>query len=440
MLTIANQAFNISDYSIIQRGVTDLNEPLDEETTRVFFIENPIPEEKNSRPQHEDDTVTEDLSQECLQQIAALEEQFTKVRESLHTIVDGMMNNPSYFSQASSYWGNLSIYEKIGGGLLIAVPTLSAGLIFHIGVLVSISGISSATYLTGGYLLEDHHSCNTDTLTRLRNGMLGITQTFQLAIQALTVISVKFSREVARFRKENTRLVETIQDLEEKTRELTYQVEALASTNTLLQETERNLKNSIHQLEQSTGEKQRLLLQYQNELTQVQSDYKKNSETLLNTQRNLEQTKTSLGLEVSRAKAIAQTLQGTITTLSGAIIADEEQKALFKEKLNNFLDDKEQGFEQISAQMITTQQELSKVKDELAQSEARYEELLKFQEELLSKQKQQIDKQEEQLKRLEKIEIDRSSLMEALSTYGLYSPNAAATQIMRTCLETMNKL
>lgn len=43
----------------------------------------------------------------------------------------------------------------------------------------------------------------------------------------------------------------------------------------------------------------------------------------------LHEVRLSLGLEVEKAKTVARTLEGTVQTLTGTVIADEEQRVTF---------------------------------------------------------------------------------------------------------------
>ncbi len=183
----------------------------------------------------------ENISEECLKHITDTQTQLQDVKESLGKIIDAMAANPSYFSQASAYWGGLPLWEKIAGGVFVVGPTVAVGIALNIGVLLTIGGITGITYVAGGFILDDHHNCNAQTAERLKQGIFSLSDALQLTINALNTIHDKFAKEITRFQKENTRLVNNVDNLGAEVRTLTYQVECFMIIEQNLQKSKQEL-------------------------------------------------------------------------------------------------------------------------------------------------------------------------------------------------------
>ncbi|OCH98308.1 hypothetical protein A8135_12185 [Legionella jamestowniensis] len=106
--------------------------------------------------------------QDELAKIAITQEQLTQIKQSLGAIIDTMQQNDSLFSRAATFWGNLPLWQKILGGIVLTVPTLAAGIAAHIGILLAISGVTVVAYTASGIVLDDHHSCNKNIADRLK--------------------------------------------------------------------------------------------------------------------------------------------------------------------------------------------------------------------------------------------------------------------------------
>lgn len=83
-------------------------------------------------------TGTPEIESGSLAQIVDTQKQLSQVKESLESIVDSIAENPSLITRAASAWGELPMWQKVTGGLVLTAPTLAVGLFAHIGVLLVI--------------------------------------------------------------------------------------------------------------------------------------------------------------------------------------------------------------------------------------------------------------------------------------------------------------
>ena len=78
-----------------------------------------------------------------IEKLLITEDVFKKIKESLIITIKSMEKNPSLFSQAADFWGELPLWQKIMGGLTVTVPTLILGLVANVGFLLALCGITT---------------------------------------------------------------------------------------------------------------------------------------------------------------------------------------------------------------------------------------------------------------------------------------------------------
>lgn len=320
-----------------------------------------------------------------LENIVATQKQISQVKASLGTIIDTMAQNPSLFTRAATYFGEIPLWQKITLGLGLSVPTLAAGIFAHVGVLLVIGGVTVVAYTGMGIVLDDHHHCNINIAERLKSGIFNLADVLQLTIDALDTIRTKLAAEIEKFKTENLKLAEHVAELGDQIDLLSAQVELYIETEKLLRETKVALEETAAKLNASTSEQTELLKQNQDELSRITKAYSKSQEQLTDKIGELTTVRVSMGLEVEKAKKVAATLQGTVSTLSGTVIDDVKQRQAFQEKLTVFLADKESSFDTIAERICMAERELTRVKDELKNSNERYNELLARQEKQIAR-------------------------------------------------------
>ncbi len=325
-----------------------------------------------------------------LEQIATTQKQLSQVKESLGDIIDSIAQNQSMVTKAASFWAKLSMLERVAFGAVFTGPTLAAGAIAHIGILLAISGVTLVSYTAGGIVLDDHNRYNEKIAERLKAGIFGLADVLEVTISALDTIRIKFNEEINKFKEQNLKLTENVFQLTEQVENLTDQVEVFIATETMLRTTKDELEKVIADLHSSVDQNSEQINHSQKELDKVKKDYEKSQTQLSEKIVELSTVRTTLGLEVEKAKKVASTLQGTVQTLAGSVIDNDKQRDAFQTRLNSFLNNKEASFDQVADRVCQAEKELAQVKEELKQSNERYKELL--------------DRQEKQVERLEKIE------------------------------------
>ncbi|MDI9819072.1 MULTISPECIES: LegC2/C7 family Dot/Icm T4SS effector [unclassified Legionella] len=341
-----------------------------------------------------------------LTQIVFSQEQLGQLKHSLGIIIDTMEQNESLFSRVANFWGELPLWQKILGGIILTVPTLAVGLIAHITILLAISGATVAAYAASGIVLDDHHSCNKNMTDRLKQGIYSLADILEITITALDKIRKNLAEEIEKFRNENQRLINSLDALENQVDALTNQVEVLAATEALLRSSRNELETTAVKLKKTVADNEKLLKANQDELAEVKKDYERSKVQLTEKVSELAEVRVSMGLEIEKAKRVAATLQGTVQTLSGTVIEDACQRSSFQERLTKFLSDKEASFDSIANRICEAERELAIVKEELKQSNKRYESLL--------------ERQEKQVDRLEQLDR-RADLKTPISQLGFYT-------------------
>ncbi|KTD13279.1 LegC2/C7 family Dot/Icm T4SS effector [Legionella jamestowniensis] len=344
--------------------------------------------------------------QDELAKIAITQEQLTQIKQSLGAIIDTMQQNDSLFSRAATFWGNLPLWQKILGGIVLTVPTLAAGIAAHIGILLAISGVTVVAYTASGIVLDDHHSCNKNIADRLKQGIYSLADILEITIKALDKIRENLAKEIDRFRSENDRLAKTLDSFNDQMESLTNQVEVLTATAELLKEQKETLEKATAKLQKTVEDNEGLLKANQEELSQLKKDYEQNKIHLSEKIGELAEVRASLGLEVQKAKKIAAALQGTVNTLSDTVITDGDQRIAFQQRLESFLRDEKVSFASVAERICKAERELAEVKEELKRSNERYEQLL--------------HRQETQVSRLENLDLWTNSAAK-LPNLGLYA-------------------
>lgn len=329
---------------------------------------------------------------ESLKKITSVKEDLLKVKGTLVAIVDTMADDPSMITRWSKSWGELPLWQKILGGVALSGPAVAAGLFAHVAALMVIGGVTGVAYTASGIILDDHHIHNVNIAQRLKQGVSDLADLLMLTINALEKIANDLKVEIEKFAFENTKLADNVNELRSEVESLTNQVELFMKTQDLLRETRDDLEKTADSLKNSVAEQTELLNKNEILLQQVKSDYEKNEQQLSAKIAELMAVRKAMDLEVERAKLVANTLEGTVLSLTGTVIKDGAQRAQFQENLDLFLKDKEGGFDKVATRICEAEAELEQVKKQLSDSTDRYKELLDRQEEQVTRL-EQLDKQ-----------------------------------------------
>ncbi|WP_454784805.1 LegC2/C7 family Dot/Icm T4SS effector [Legionella sp. WA2024007413] len=324
--------------------------------------------------------LNEDTGQDKLQKITITKELFDEIKKSLQNTIKSMEKNPSIFSRAAEYWGELPLWQKIVGGVVLTVPTLIIGIMAHVGFLLALCGVTAVTYTAGGVILDDHHKCSTSAVESLQKGILGLADLLELTISALEIIRKQLVVEIQKFAKENATLVENIEHLSKQIDEIDKQILATSGINKALGETKDGLEAVSSQLKDDVSLNAEFLQQNQVKLDRITEAYSNSKKELAEKIEEIKKVKLELEAELSRARMMVETLSSTVKELSNTVIGEDQRNA-FKEKIDAFIQQKEGTFLGIATDFERSGQKFKQVQQELETTNGKYEELLKKQEE-----------------------------------------------------------
>lgn len=366
-------------------------------TDVIITIDDPL------QPIETSDTSKKIEENNSLNNIVTSQTKLMDVKKSLSAIVDAMADNPSIITRAASVWGELPLWQKILGGVVLTGPAVAVGILSQVSVLMVLGGVTGVVYTGSAIVLDDHHNCNVSVAERLKAGIISLADILQFTIDALDKIRQELAHEIERFRQENFKLSENVGNLGEQVESLSTQVEMLSETEKLLKADRDKLELTSQNLEKSVGDNKVLLEKVNKELVQVRDEYQQSQHQLCLKVSELQEVRSAMELEVEKAKQVGTILNGTVTNLSKTVLTDKTQREEFQAKLETFVTDEKASFHQVAERICKAEEELEIVKEQLKQSNDRYKQLL--------------DKHENQVKRLEKIGVE--NIKSRINTKGL---------------------
>ena len=173
-----------------------------------------------------------------------------------------------------------------------------------------------------------------------------------------------FKQENQKFRQENAMFGENISKFHAEIEVLNLQINQLTQSNTALSAT-------------------------QEKLTLLTKNYEELNGTLFEKVAKFAGIKSSMSLEIENLKRVGGVLQSTVLTLSETVLADDDQRSLFRAKLEAFLSNSLASFDQVAERICKAERELAIAQIALDLSNKRYEGL--------------IDRHTEQVDKLEKM-------------------------------------
>ncbi|KTC80945.1 inclusion membrane protein A [Legionella cherrii] len=361
--------------TVEERDLDTIQEPEQYNESAILAIEEPASKEIKDKLKNLNET-----DQDKLVKITITKEIFEQIKKSLQDTIKSMEKNPSMFSRAAEYWGELPLWQKIIGGVALTVPTLIMGIVAHIGFLLALCGVTAVTYTAGGIILDDHHKCSTSAIESLQQGILGLADLLQLTINALDIIRQQLAVEIQKFANENVRLTENIEALSKRIDLIDKQVMATVKINEALGETKNGLVETSEALKEGVEQQTDLMKKNQERLDRIIEGYKASQEELKQKVLEVQKVREALGADLDKAQLMISTLHATISELTEAAIGKEEQRQAFQARLDLFLSNKETSFDTIVRRICDAESKLVLVQQELEKSNARYQELLMIQE------------------------------------------------------------
>lgn len=322
--------------------------------------------------------VLSDTEENKFKKMTITKEIFEQIRQSLENTVKSLEKNPSLFSRAADFWGELPLWQKILGGVALTLPTLIIGIAANVGFLLAICGVTAVTYTAGGLILDDHHKCSTSVVESLQKGILGLADLLELTINALNVIREQLEIEISKFAQENQRLVENINFLSTQIDAVDKQVRATSKINETLTITKEGLQSVANTLTEGVNQQTDLLQRAQEKLYYINEAYGTSQRELAEKILEIGMVRKELGEDLHNAKLMIDALGSAISEFSSTI-GNEEKQRVFQEKLDDFLKNKEASFLLISTRICEAEEKLERVQKELENTNAEYRKLLERQ-------------------------------------------------------------
>lgn len=330
-------------------------------------------------------------AKEQFEQIVTTQNKIQQIKADLTRLIHAMNHNSSLFSHAASFWNTIPLWQKITAGVVFTVPLLIIGIMANLAALITLSIVTGIVYTVSHILLENHQNQNTNNTENLNTGISSLVDLLDTVISTLELLREQLAIEIDSFQKENERLTDNIEQFSEQIKTLKSQINNLTDTEKKLRETQVELENTVTKLNGSIDEQSQLLKTTQEELEKAVQKYKENQSQLSDKIKELDEIKIKMGKEIDQAQSLSLVLRSTVEALSQTVIADEEQRAAFQSRLNEFLTNKEKSFDQVAERICEAERKLSVVTKQLEQSNQRYRKLL--------------DRQEQQIIRLEQIDL-----------------------------------
>ena len=313
---------------------------------------------------------------ENLEQVLLTQQELDQIKENLARMIDAMAHNPSFLSRAAAYWGELPLWQKIVAGIVLVVPTFVISLVAHILVIFALSIFTLFTYTASSLLLDNHHQLNIDRTEHLKAGINSLADALGLVILSLDKIREQLATGVEQFQKENEKFALNIDELNAQIQEFTQQTQRIKEREQALSHTNKDLEKLNESLQSSVKEHKELLESSKEQFNQVRLGYEKFQSDLTKKITKMKEINLELNKEIKRVQSIAATLEGTVQTLSAALLLDEEQQRAFTEKLESFLKNKEASFHQIAERICEAEHQLVIVKEQYEHLNEQYQQLL----------------------------------------------------------------
>lgn len=378
-------------------------------------------------------------NKEHLDQVLLTQKELDQIKTNLNKMIDAMAFNPSLFSRAARYWGELPLWQKIIAGGILIVPLFTIAILVQVAVLFAISIFTLITYTAGSILLDNHHRNNINSTENLKTGIAGLADALGKVILSLDALREQLGVQIEQFQQENQQLSENVSNLNDEIQSLNEQSELLKSTEKALRATQIDLEQTAGTLKISLEEQTQLQTRTQAELDQVKLGFEKNQKDLAEKISEFGAVKTQMSSEIEKGRLVVETLKGALESLSKTLLQDKKQQQAFKEKLDVFLSNEEASFHLIAErigkaerQLVLVTAELTQTKDQLDANVKRYEQLL--------------NREEQHIIRFEKIEPSptqkpKASKGQALTEVGIFAvderANRAPDQVVARTLIAM---
>ena len=355
---------------------------------------------------------------EDLDQVLLTEQGLEQIKENLNKMVDAMDHNPSFLARAASYWGEIPLWQKIVGGVVLIVPTLAIAMVLQSALFLAISIFTLITYAVSGFLLDNHHNLNINRTEHLKTGITGLADTLGVVIISLDKLREQLATEIEQFQLENEKLSVNVKDLSEEIQELVVQRKLLQETERALRQTNKELEQIADSLKSAIKEHTRLLEENEVQLKLARENYAQAQSDLTDKIAELQQVKEDMGEQNNQLSLLNDSLQGLLQQFSGYLKLDKQGQEDFKSEIKKIITDKTKS--------------LLIIAERICKAEAKFDLLMEDYRKLYDSHLQLLNRQEGQVARLEQInttspEPETVRQAELLKKVGLYAVDTSRT-------------
>lgn len=349
----------------------------------------------------------------------------TDARENLNKIIASFQHHQSLLSQAADLWHNLSLWKKIGVGLVLIAPLFLLGVILFIPLLTTFSIGLMILYTACSYLLDDHYSTNDSSMNELKEGVYKLGDLLDTILVNLDQLSQEFDEQLDKLKMENSSLANNVTEFSLQLEHLTSELDELSEANNKFRNINGELQNTSNKLNEQSKKYADQLELSEKQLAEVIAKHSALNSSLLEQISQLVKENEHVHKEVQKMSEVSQILRKLSFEMSKHVLAGKESQDILMKKIDEFITNGNESLEHLVGKLNATTDLLRENTDSFKDSNERYKQLL--------------DQQESQNKRFEKVLIkleqssNSSKLLQQVGLYGSRKPNATKKEPSDTC-------
>lgn len=354
-----------------------------------------------------------------LDHVLLTEQGLEQIKENLMKMVDAMDHNPSFLARAASYWGEIPLWQKIVGGVVVIVPTLVVAITLQSAIFLAISIFTLITYAVSGFLLDNHYNLNINRTEHLKTGITGLADTLGVVIISLDKLRQQLAVEIEQFQLENEKLGINVKDLGEEVQELVVQRKLLQETVQSLQQTNKELEEIAESLRHGIKVHTQLLEKNEAQLTLARKNYAQAESNLSEKVDELHQVKEDMTERNNTLGLFNDSLKELLDKFTGQLKINQKGQDGFREEIKEMK-------EIIETKMQNLLDRVSKAELELIPLREKHKKLHEDYQKLSEKYLRILTLQENQVEHLEQLygmptKHQKVQQAELLQHVGLYA-------------------
>ena len=281
-------------------------------------------------------------------QISSVKTAMSGIQQNMDGILESLKEHDSFLNRIARFWGETSIWLKIGIGTVVFGPLVAIGVLAAMIDLIVLSVLGALLYIGCSLVLDNHHYMNLLNES-FRKGISSLGGLLQTTIGALDDIDANLRVDLECLKEQNASLTQKLTEFKVQLDDLRKQLLDLEKIKEKLSETEEKLNQTMEEsasVNLSLAAKVSQFDELQRSMTLMIQTLEKKAETKIET----------LGAAVAKMYAM-----------------DDDRRASFLSHIDEFITT---YLDLSSEQLRKAQTELVGVRLALEQSNQRYEHLL----------------------------------------------------------------